>query len=198
MKFLGPLLIGFAVAFVVGFGLTGLLSSAGVKNADWTVTWFPATFLGAFSAYIVGNLAGNRKVAAASDADRQAALTFAAPPGACRIYVVREGFVGKAAGLNVTLDGQPVTQLKAPRFTSVVTAPGRHVLGVGFGGLAGPQNTPAEEVLELAAGDVAAVRASISMGALKNTIRLERVPLDDTLRAKLARMTMVGPETVQA
>lgn len=96
--------------------------------------------------------------------------------------------------MNLLVNGREVSQLKAPRYTSVLLPPGRHVVGVSFGGLAGPQNAPVEQVLDLAAGEVVALRAGISMGALKNALTLQRVPLDDGLKSKLGGMTMVASD----
>lgn len=150
--------------------------------------------LGAFTAYILANLAGNRRVAAASDADREGALSFSAPANQARLYVVREGFVGKAAGMDVWVDGEHVTQLKAPRYASLLLPPGRHTVAAAFGGLAGAQNNPAEHVLGLEAGQTAVLRLNVSMGALKNSITLQSVPLDEALQRKLRGMKMVAAE----
>ena len=44
-------------------------------------------------------------MAKASDAEKQAALQMQPPPGKAVIYVYREGFVAKLAGLNLQVDG---------------------------------------------------------------------------------------------
>lgn len=197
MKYVAPVIAGLAVAFVVSFGL-GLLGSAAEAKGGGGLglaTWLPGVILGAFTAYILANLAGNRRVAAASEADRSGALSFSAPSDQARLYVVREGFVGKAAGMDVWVDGEHVTQLKAPRFASLLLPPGRHAVTAAFGGLAGAQNNPAEHVLSLAPGEAAAVRVGVSMGALKNSITLQRVQLDEPLQRKLRGMKMVAAET---
>lgn len=198
MKAVKPILIGLVVAFVIGFGISFMLAAAGApKDGDFGfVAWGPAAVFGLIAAYAAGNLAGNRRVAPASEADRAEALSFVAPPGQARLYVYREGFMGSAAGLNVTVDGVEVGQLKSPRFLSVPLTPGAHTLRAGFGGLAGPQNNPTEETVELSPGHIVVLKAALRMGALKNTVAFEPQPLTDALKAKLSRMKMVAASSV--
>lgn len=190
MQTIKAIVIGLVAAFAVGFGLSFLLTAAGAKEVGFAA-WAPAVFAGVFAAYIAGNLAGNRRVAEASDEDRTEALTSAPPPGQARLYVYRDGFVGSAAGLNVSVDGADVGQLKSPRFLSVALPAGRHTVRAGFGGLAGPQNNPSEETFDLAPGQTLALKAVVRMGALKNTVAFEPQTLTPELKMKLSRMKMV-------
>jgi hypothetical protein len=191
-KYVWPLIWGFVVALVIGFGLRSLETASG-ESLGMTSWWTPA-FLGFITFFILANLAGNRKVANASAAERDQALSLTAPAGMGQVLIYREGFVGKAAGLNVTVDGQVRAQLKSPRFVVLPVAPGSHRLGAGFGGLAGAQNNAGDEVIEVAEGQTVVLRASLSMGMFKNTVKLERIDDADGVRRKLANVTMVKPE----
>lgn len=185
--------IGLVVAFAVGLGF-GVLGAA--TGADLGLSpLFIALFLGVFVAYIGGNLAGNRKTPKASADVRAKALTLTTDPDSALLVIYREGFVGKAAGMNVLLDEREIAQLKAPRFTAVSIAPGAHALRLAFGGLAGPQNNDAVAEFTVSPGDVAVFRASLSMGAFKNSIKVDRIEGDlALLRQKLDRMPMTAPD----
>jgi hypothetical protein len=148
---------------------------------------------GAITAFAMANLVGTKGSKPATPAQKEAALAFRAEPGQALLIVFREGFVGKAVGLNLMLDGVAAAQLKSPRFTALSIAPGAHTLSAGFGGLAASQNRPVEEAFTAAAGDLVAFRAVMSMGMAKNTIRLERVDDRASLASKLNAMIMVAP-----
>lgn len=100
MKFVVPVIAGLVVAFLVGFGLNFLMAAGGDGKGDGggpgLATLLPAVLLGVFTTYIMANLAGNRRVAGASDEARRGALAFTAPSDRARLYVVREGFLGMA------------------------------------------------------------------------------------------------------
>src|SRR5580658_10885946 len=85
------------------------------------------------SVYILTALAGNRKVAMASGADKATALELAPPPGKALLVVAREGFIAKLVGINLELDGAGFAQLKSPAFTLLEIAPGAHTLTCGVG-----------------------------------------------------------------
>lgn len=190
-------LVGMAIALLLAFSLNALAASTGA-NLGFS-GWFFPVMIGLFVAYIGGNLAGNRRTPKASAEARAKALALTAEPDAALLVVFREGFMGKAAGMNVALDGREFAQLKSPRFTAIRIAPGSHTLRVAFGGLAGPQNNAGEEVFSVAVGQVAVFRATLAMGALKNTIRLEAVGDDlDWVRGRLERMPMTAPDSGQA
>lgn len=191
-RYIMPLVWGFIVAFVVGFGLNRLEAAAGEPLGPMTL-WTPM-FLGALTAFLMANLAGNRKVTNATPYERDQALAFTPPDGQGLLVVYREGFVGKAAGLNVTVDGTVRAQLKSPRFVCLPLAPGSHQVGAAFGALAGAQNNAGNLSFTVAEGQAVVVRATLSMGMLKNTVNLERIDDVDGVRRKLGGMTMVKPE----
>ena len=62
--------------------------------------------------------------------------------------------------------------------------------------MAGPQNNAATVAFVLAAGQAQVYRATVSMGAIKNTIALETAPGDKAdVSARLARMPMTAPDS---
>lgn len=185
-------LIGVAVALGVGL-LMGFVE--GATGAEFGfLSLFISAFFGVFTGYIGLNLSGNKKTATATDAQRAAALALNPSGGQALLVLFREGFVGSMAGLNVSLDGREVVQLKSPQFTVLNLSPGEHRLSAAFGGLAGAQNNPTEMTIDAAAGQVIAVRGAISMGMAKNTIKLELDPSDrDELRQRLAGIKMIIP-----
>lgn len=191
-RYIMPLAWGFIVAFVVSFGLNRLEAAVGEPLGPATL-WTPM-FLGALTAFLLANLAGNRKATNATPYERDQALAFAPPSGQGLLVVYREGFVGKAAGLNISVDGTVRAQLKSPRFVCLPLAPGSHEVTAAFGALAGAQNNAGALSFGLAAGQAVVVRATLSMGLLKNTVNLERIDDIDGVRRRLGGFTMVKPE----
>jgi hypothetical protein len=190
-KLIIALLLGFGVAFAAAFGLNSLYAAAGARGGF--ESFFVPAFLGVFTAYIYGNLAGNRRQQNASAQDKAQALSFSPPQGHGQLIVYREGFLGMAAGLNVDLDERTFAQLKSPRFTSIYVPAGVHSLTAGFGGFAGPQNRKAHAQVDFKGGEVLVVKATLAMGAIQNSVKLDTAQLDDGLKRKLAGMRMVKP-----
>ena len=185
------LLIGFAVAFVAAFGL-GFVERLG----DPTATASPVMpiVLGFFVFLILQMMSGNRKEARVDDAGRQASLSAVAPSGQALLYVYREGFVGKAVGWNVSLDGAALAQLRSPRFTQTVLSPGSHSLRVALGGFAGTQNKPSETTFEAQPGEVIVFAMKSKMGALSSTLSFVREPEPQVALQKFSKMPMVAAE----
>jgi hypothetical protein len=191
-RYIGPLLWGFGVAVLLGFGMNRL--EAAVGEPLGFMTYGIPGFFGVLTMFLLANLAGNKEVAKASASERQAALAFQPPPGQALLVVWREGFVGMAVGLNVMVDGRARAQLKSPRFVVMPLDPGVHEIGAAFGALAAAQSNAANVKLTVAAGEVAVLRATMSLGALKNTVNLELVEDLEHVRRKLANATMVKPD----
>ena len=184
-KYLPGILIGLVVA-IGAFFLFNFVFEGGF------MPFLMAIFFGVFVAYIFANLAGNKKVANASDADKQAALQRQPPPGKALLYVYREGFVAKLAGLNLQLDGKDFAQLTAPKFTCVVVPPGPHRLTCGFGGLAGPQSKKGAYEFTAPADSVAAVGIGVQMGLVQGSMAFTPLTDAQAIRAKLGRMPMTA------
>lgn len=191
-KYIPAIVVGFLVAVLVSGGLAFFFSSAGADAGYLPV--MVGAFLGIFTAYIMANLAGTKLGKAATPEQKQAVLDLRPEPGQALLIVYREGFVGKAAGMDLSVDDRFVAQLKSPRFTAISVSPGGHQLSMAFGGLAGKQNKPTLEGFIAAPGDVIAFRATMQMGMMKNRIVVERIQSDDALVQRLKSMIMIAPE----
>ena len=121
-KYAKPIIVGFIVAFVMSGGLSFFVAAAGGDAG--MIPALIGGFFGVFTAYIMANLVGNQKGVAASAEEKAAAVAFRPEPGKAMLIVMRDGFVGKAVGLNLTVDGKLAAQLKSPRFTAISVAPG--------------------------------------------------------------------------
>lgn len=185
-KYVPAIVTGLIVTVVVGF-LLGLIGFRGFA------AWYVPLFVGLFTGYIMANLQGTKASPAATEAEKAAALTLRPSPGKALILVHRQGFVGKAAGMEIVLDGRVLGQLKSPQFTAVEVDPGAHTLEFGFVGLAASQNK--REIIPVTAveGQVVAFRATISMGMGKNTIKIDRDDQVHSLTDDLRRMKMIAP-----
>ncbi|MBS0384590.1 MAG: hypothetical protein JSS00_04490, partial [Proteobacteria bacterium] len=168
-KLLVPFVAGFVTAFVVNFALTAISGGKGD-----TVGLFAGIGLGVVVAVEVFNLSGNRRPAAASGDAKQRALAFIPTPGNAALYLVRTGFVGKMAGMNLAVDGREVAQLKSPRFTRVDVAPGAHTLRASFGGGLAGQTKASELAFSCADGEIVVMKLGMSMGVVQNPVRIER------------------------
>lgn len=189
-KYAKPLIMGFIALIVVSF-LVGFIG--GVTGANFgMLPMLMGLFAGAFTVYIMLNLSGTQKELVGSGEDRTRALSFEAPAGQAVLVVFREGFVAKLAGMDFTLDGKPLVQLKSPRFTAVPLTPGVHEVTAAFSGLAGPQSKPGSTAFTAAAGQVIAVRATVGMGAVKNSVVLEVLnETPEALRQRLGNVQMI-------
>jgi len=190
-KYLVPVIAGFVVAFAINFLISMAASAAGEK-ADNTGLYLGMA-VGAITALVFYNLSGNRRTASADASAKQRALAFTADPGKAALYLVRTGFVGKMAGMNVAVDGREVAQLKSPRFTRIEIAPGQHNLTASFGGGLAGQTKPSELAFTCAEGEIVVMKLAMSMGVLKNPVSIERSS-SDAVRGELSGMQMTAPD----
>lgn len=133
-------------------------------------------------------LGNNRKVIVATRNVRQAALD-APPPtdGTARLIVVRQSRMGMLVGVDVAVDGVTVTQLKSPRFAILSIAPGRReVVAMAQGKSSRPQ------VIDVSAGDAAALRVATGFGGVKITPKAD----GPQLRSTPATVPMVAQSRV--
>jgi hypothetical protein len=194
-KMVRALVIGFIVAAIVGFAVSMLNQATPGTEPMNPVFW--GCLAGAFAAFILGNLAGNRRIANASRVDRDAALNRTAPPGKALLYVYRTGFVARLAGLNIAIDGRPVAQLKAPRFT-LITVPARPImLTATFGGLAGPQTKKGELTVDASAGGIYVVKITIAMGLAQGKVQMQLKANGQTARSALASYAMTPADAAE-
>ena len=186
--YIRPIAIGVAVSFGIAI-LLAIIMPGGIGFGGMLA----ATFFGVFTAYILANLAGNKKLERASQADHHRALQFQPSPGKAQLMIVRQGFVAKAAGMNILLDGQPIGQIKAPQFLSIEIEPGRHTVDVGLGGLAAAQNNDNREEFEIGPGGVVIMSVTVSMGAMKNSLNIQRLDPSPQMAQSFASMPMILP-----
>jgi hypothetical protein len=114
------------------------------------------------------------------------------PAGQARAsLILRTGFLGKAVGMDISMDGHTVAQLKSPRFTVVDVAPGAHEWRARFSGGAGAQqHGDCIAQINVAAGSAIVLRVSPKLQLTKHRPLFAEVPLDSA-RAEIARATMV-------
>ncbi|MES1202106.1 MAG: hypothetical protein ABUS57_11740 [Pseudomonadota bacterium] len=184
-----PLILGALTAGCIAFLLGVWAPTVGGKPGFLGI--FVGVGLGAAVLYIANNLSGNRAAAQADDETRRRGLAFEVEPGKAALYVVRTGFVGKAAGMDLALDGRPFVQLKSPRFARLDIAPGPHTLTASFGGGLAAQTRPMEREFVAGAGDVIVMKLALGLGATKAPISIDRVTAD-SVRAQLGTMKMVA------
>lgn len=185
-KYVPAIVTGFIVTVVVA----ALLAMIGFRGF---AAWYVPLFVGLFTGYIMANLQGTKAGPPATEAQKAAALSMRLSPGKAMILIHRQGFVGKAAGMEVTLDDRVLGQLKSPQFTAVEVDPGAHTLGFDFVGLAASQNKREIVPVTVAEGRVVAYRATISMGMGKNTIKIDRDNEVQMLADELRRVKMIAP-----
>ena len=190
-KYIPAIATGLVVALLLALGLNKLAAASGQSPS--LSTWLPPIIFGTIVAYVMANLVGTKLAKAATAADKAAALELRPEPGQALLIVLREGFVGKAAGLNIALDDRVFAQLKSPRFTALSITPGPHKASASFGGLAAAQSKAATEDFTAAPGEVVAFRVLLSMGMVQNTVKMERVPAPQSLVPKLKAMPMIAP-----
>jgi hypothetical protein len=183
------LVAGFVVGVLIGFVYHDAPGSR--------MPLYCGAFAGVLTAYLKANLAGNRKIAAASDADKHAALTRTPPPGKALLFLYRTGFVAKLAGMNIGVDGKIVAQLKAPRFTCVVVSAGKHTLKASFGGLAGPQTRVAEAEVATPADRIVVVRFTVGLGVVQNRPDIVVMPAGADSLIPLQGMAMIPPDAAE-
>jgi len=185
-----PIAASFIAALAVGF-VFGLIGGFDTATAAIAVIAGTLTFV------IMHNLSGNRRVANADQATRTRALAFELWPDKTALYLVRTGFVGKAAGMNISLDGKTVAQLKSPRFTRLDIDPGAHTVTASFGGGLAGQTKPVDFQFVSGPSEIVVLKLSMGIGAIKNPVKIERVSAD-SVRADLAGMQMTAADVTGA
>jgi len=194
-KTVQAVILGVVVALVAGLGF-GFVMGLDGENHTGTAT-MAGLGAGVVAAYLFGNLSGNRRIANASSADKSAALSRSPPPGKALLFLFREGFVAKLAGLNIMVDGKPVAQLKSPRFTCIVVPAGTHAIAARFGGLAGAQSLMGECSLEAPADGAVAVRMAAQLTMTKGGVQLEPQTDLAAVKTRLAGMPMTPPDLAE-
>jgi hypothetical protein len=183
-------LVGVLVTTIFSFALAFAMASVGAK-AGAEVPLIGA-MLGSLVFYLLWNLSGNRKILKASQEQRDQAVALISPQGQAMLYVIRKGFVAKAAGMSISIDDTLRAHLKSPQFTCFAVTPGTHELSAAFGGGAGAQSRKQTQQISLEEGKVMGVLMMVKMGAVQGSIAFEMlsgVELQQAIRS----MTMVVP-----
>ena len=190
-KYVPAIIIG----LVAGFAMSFLIRVFVFPEGPAPIVYGAGT--GIFFAYILANLAGNKKEATATAAQKQEALRFSPPMGKSLLVVYREGFVGKLAGLNLALDGREFAQIKSPRFTCLAVPAGAHTLTCAFGGLAGPQSRAGSYAFETTPGGVTVVGIGAQMGLVQGSFKFTIEPDLAKAKSKLDYFPMVPAEPAE-
>lgn len=189
---LKPFVVGLFIAFVLAAALQLLFAVTGATSPGAPM-WVLPLVIGSFVATTMSRMAGNRAERRVRGGDRDAALALVPPPGAALVVVTREGFPGKAVGLDVAVDGRVAVQLRSPRGAVLRVAPGRHEVAAsnpnGVGDSAG-----ASLMLTVAPGEVAFLELRFALGVADGVVKLDRAADPARARATLAKLTMIAPE----
>lgn len=191
-KSLKAALTGLAVAVGLSLGLNILFASLGAGSPG-SSSWVLPMVIGTAVWRVMSRLSTNRAERTVAAGDRDAALSLTPPPDGALLVIVREGFNGKAVGLDVAVDGRTAVQLRSPRAAVLRVAPGEHEVvasnpqGVGKGSSQSLR-------VGVAAGEVAFVELRFAMGLADGVVKLERAADPARVRAALAKLTVVAPE----
>ncbi len=186
---------------LVVYGLAVLAGLAGYfflrsVLSDELMFIFAVVGIGVGGVIVVRNLQTNRKVADATPEQRGAAFQFTAPNDKAALYVFRNQFVGRAVGINVLIDGREVAQLKSPRFTRVLLAPGAYRIA----GYTGTNKKPADGegfALNARAGEVLVLKTEVEPQMVGVTIKYSPVSVD-VARGELQKIgKMVVPDVAE-
>ncbi|MDB5967553.1 MAG: hypothetical protein JWQ90_3 [Hydrocarboniphaga sp.] len=187
-------LAGFVVSRAAGYGIS--LLGITLTGTLWNSYWLPGFLIGFFVTTRLLNPTGAKKALRADAQARAAALALRAAPGAGLVIVYHEGYVGRANGVDISIDGHELVQLKSPRFTAFDAAPGRHTLRAALGGAFNAASPPGETSFDLAAGQAAVFGIKLAMKLSTSDIVLTRIDDPASALAKLKGMQMVAAATM--
>lgn len=174
---------------VIGLNLLRDFAGEGVVGVVWIVILVTVIVV------VVRNLATNRKVPDAAPEARAQALRFSPDPGKAALYVLRRQFVGKAVGVNVMIDGRDVAQLKSPRFTRILLAPGPHRVS----GYVGTNKKPGGDdglAITANAGEQIVLMCEVEPQMIGSSIKFKVLTLDQA-RADLQKTRMVQADVAE-
>jgi hypothetical protein len=188
------IVIGVVVGGVVSFGL-GLLDGmvrtrGGGPGLSEGVRLGISVGLAAVTMFIVAALSGNKALTFASGAEDKHAKGFAPDPARGVIYLFRDAFVGKLAGIDVFVDGRPVAQTRGKTFLRLELPPGYHVLT----SASHAQGTRVDLPLTIAPGTIAYVEQGIRMGAVSSGPSMAlKGDVESQNRIRRCRLLAVAP-----
>ena len=186
-KHLLPAVAGLVTVLVLSL-LLGFFGASG-----WGIS-ASCTGVGILVYTALQNKAANRSLTPADQRATAAVLASPVPPGMARLIVYRsntfmkEGFMGRTLGIDLTLDGTSLTQLTNPRFTLIDIAPGAHTLG------AGPGPKRSEQTITAAVGETLIFQLTLPKGSMGGVFGLLREPDNAQAMGKLAAIPMIMPD----
>jgi len=195
VKGLRVTLIFAITAFIMGFGLA-LLSAALERRGERPIPEMTRLTMILGMSGIVASIAAtrgaNRRVARAAAEEEKEAKRYAPVADRATLYIFRDSFVGKVAGLDVLVDGNGIGQTRGKTFYRLHVAPGEHVLTS-----RNPQDNSQHEFRVRAdAGSLLFLEQRVGFGL--TSMRHEIVPIEQnsaTSRIRRCRLLVVSPAT---
>lgn len=186
-------LILLALAAVVAFVFFGVLRALLGPEIMGVLTLIALIVI---AVIVFRNLKTNRKVPEMTPEQRAQALAFTPDPARAALYVFRNQFVGRAAGVNVLVDGRETAQIKSPRFTCILLTPGAHRIA----GYTGTNKAPSPDqglAFNAAAGEIIVMKCEVEPQLVGVTVKFTPLALD-AARADVAKITrMVAPDVAE-
>lgn len=175
MKGMRVALIFLVTSFVTAFALAFLsvyLETHGERPIAFESRLMMSLGVSGIVASIAGTRGGNRSIAHAGSGAEEEAKRCAPVSDRATVYVFRDAFIGKLAGLDVLVDGTPVGQTRGKTFYRLELAPGEHLLTS-----RNPKDGSQHEYrLNAEPGSLVFLEQRLSMGAL--AMRHEIVPAE--------------------
>jgi hypothetical protein len=182
-----------ATAFIMGFGvalLSSYLEARGERPIPQSTRFLMIVGMSGVVASIVGVRSANRGVARAAATEEAEAKRCAPAADRATVYVFRDAYVGKVAGLDVLLNGAAIGQTRGKTFYRLQLAPGEHLLTS-----RNPQNgSQHEHRLRADAGALLFLEQRVSFGMM--ALRHEIVPTEQTAgtsRVQRCRLLLPAP-----
>ena len=193
MKGLRAIVIVSVTAFIMGFGLALLsawLEAHGEHAIPQSTRMLMIIGVSGMVASIAASRGANRRVARAAAGEEAEAKRFSPVADRATVYVFRDAFVGKVAGLDVLLDGTPIGQTRGKTFYRLQLPPGEHLLAS-----RNPQDgSQREHRLRADAGSLLFLEQRVSIGM--TALRHEIVPAEQsaaTSRIQRCRLLLSAP-----
>ena len=193
MKGLRVTVIFGVTSFLMGFGLALLsayLETHGEHAIPQTTRWTMILGMSGLVASIAAARGANRRLSRAAATEEAEAKRCAPVAGRATVYVFRDAFYGKVAGLDLLLDGTPIGQTRGKTFYRLHLPPGEHLLTS-----RNPQDgSKHEHRVSADAGSLLFLEQRVSMGMM--SLRHGIVPAEQasaTSRIQRCRLLLSAP-----
>jgi uncharacterized membrane protein YeaQ/YmgE (transglycosylase-associated protein family) len=174
------------VAAVIGAFLGPML---GRSLSGGAVSLIFGVFFIAVIGFVIWSLSANKVGKKAPATILADARTMKAAAGTARIYVVRRGFMGGAAGMKVIIDGVASGQIRMNQFVMAEVPPGTYTIETVMA-RNGVKPSNSTSTLTLQSGEVAVILAMLQMEAMHARTTQQRV-LGSEAQAEIARAKMI-------